>query len=89
MLEAPVARDMLAPATRVTLLVLPFKAKLVATGDDIVTDPAPTPTLTAPAPENTKALLYVPVLEEVVFPLADIDMVEKLVTDGVVAEMVS
>ena len=55
---------------------------------EIVTVPAPTPTLTPPAPENTRALLKVPVELDVVFPLADRDTVEKLVTLGVVAEMV-
>jgi len=55
---------------------------------EIVTDPFPTPMLTPPAPENTNALLYVPEdVAPVVFPAADTEMVEKLVTLGVVAEI--
>ena len=76
------------PATSDTDELEAFKLKLVATaaaGTEIVTDPAPTPTLATPAPENTKALLNVPVLDDVVFPLADSETVEKI---GELFEMV-
>ena len=59
------------PLTRDTLLDEPFKLKLVAAagdGTDIVTLPAPTPTLAMPAPENTSPVLNVPVELIVVFP---------------------
>jgi hypothetical protein len=45
---------------------------------EIVIDPAPTPTLTIPAPETLSALLNVPVELLVVFPIADIEIEEVL-----------
>jgi len=59
-----------------------------AAGTEIVTDPAPTPTDAIPAPEKTKWLLKVPAELEVVLPEAVNETVEKLVTEGVVAEIV-
>jgi hypothetical protein len=44
--------------------------------------PAPTPADMIPAPDTTRALLYVPVELDVVFPDADIEMVEKLTAAG-------
>jgi hypothetical protein len=75
-----------APADMDTLLVVALSVNVAPppppVAPEIVTVPAPTPTLTPPAPENTKALLNVPVELDVVFPLADIDTVEKFVASG-------
>lgn len=57
-------------------------------GTEMVTVPFPTPTLAPPMPENARTLLKVPEELEVVFPLAEREMVEKLVTLGVEAEIV-
>ena len=46
------------------------------------------PTETMPAPDTLRTLLNVPDDEFVVFPTPDSEMVEKFVTDGVVAEIV-
>lgn len=51
-------------------------------GTLMVTDPAPTPTLAIPCPENARTLLYVPEELLVVFPLADKLIVLKLTTLG-------
>src|SRR5689334_19383956 len=73
MLEAPEAKEILGPATSETLLEVPFNAKLVAAagaGTEMVTLPAPTPTLAMPAPEKFNRLLNVPAFELVVLPSA-------------------
>lgn len=91
MLEAPVVKAILEPATSDTLLDVPFNAKLVAVGGagtEIVMLPAPAPTEAIPAPEMFSRLLNVPAELLVVLPRAVSDTVEKLVTDGVVAEIV-
>lgn len=62
--------------------------KLTGTAQEIVTLPAPAPTLTPPAPEMFSRLLKVPDELPVVFPKAVRETVEKFVTVGVVAEIV-
>jgi hypothetical protein len=89
--DAPEVNPIFWLATRETLDEVAFRLKLVATapaGTEIVTDPAPTPTLAIPAPENWRTLLNVPVELEVVLPRAVREIVEKLVTEGVLAEIV-
>jgi hypothetical protein len=68
-------------APRVFPAIVPvIVEKLVTDGvvAEIVIDPAPTPTLTIPAPEMFRALLNVPVELLVVFPSADIETEEVL-----------
>ena len=78
-----------APAEIETELEVPFSTKLVAAGADILTVPFPAPTLIGPIPENASTLLNVPdEVAPVVLPEADSETVEKLVTEGVVAEIV-
>ena len=58
MVEALLANAMFAPATSETLPVLALTLNAApAAGAEMVIDPAPAPTLIAPAPEITKALL--------------------------------
>ncbi len=60
-----------------------------AAGAEILIVPFPAPTLIAPIPEKARTLLNVPEeVAPVVLPEAERDTVEKLVTDGVVAEIV-
>ena len=89
------ARLILFPATSanetalpVTLVPPPLKL-CVAAGTEMVTLPAPTPTLAMPAPENERALLKLPVELLVEFAITDIETVLKFVTLGVVAEIVT
>lgn len=70
MVEAFEAKPILDPATKLRLEDDPFRTKFVAIGDEIVILPAPTPTLTAPAPEIFKSPEKVPAELEVVFPRA-------------------
>lgn len=51
-----------------TMDMLPVEAFMLKAGAEIVTLPAPTPTLAIPAPENTRPVLNVPVEFIVVFP---------------------
>ena len=83
---------MRAPAVIVMEPVEPLSADttlaLVAAGTEMVTVPAPTPTEAIPAPLNCKAFENVPVLDEVVFPIADIEIEEVWIAgDG--TEMVT
>ena len=52
-------------------------------------EPFPTPALIGPVADTARTLLNVPLELLVVFPDAERLIVEKLVTDGVVAETVS
>jgi hypothetical protein len=78
-------------APRVLPAMLPvIVEKLVTEGvvAEIVKLPFPAPTLMIPSPEIANTLFIVPLELLVVLPLADREIVLKLVTEGVVAEMV-
>lgn len=79
-----------APATRDSDPVDAFSVNAAPppVGPEIVTEFSDTPTEIAPAPLNWRLLLKEPEEESVVFPNALILTVEKLVTVGVVAEIV-
>ena len=84
---------MLAPAEMDKEPLEPFKLVTTVGKDgveaEIVNEPFPAPIDTIPAPEMARTLFAVPEELDVVFPDADSDIVLKLVTDGVVALIVT